>query len=102
VDYRDLRAQAASLMDDGQRLAMDFADHARPGDGSPIQALGALRTGIGSGNWTDDDLLLLVQAIGGFVVVEDAQLTGLRLIFAGGPPVLLRPTVTLMRGLAEA
>lgn len=102
MDYRQLCEQAASLVDDGQRMAMDFAAIASPGDSCSIRALEALKSDIGSGNWTDDDLRFLVQAIRGLMGVEGAQLTGLRDLFAAGPPVLLHPAVTLVRGTAEA
>lgn len=45
---------------------------------------------------------LLTQAAGGYVLMAAEQLAGVGLLYAAGPPVRLFPTVTLLRGVAEA
>jgi len=81
---------------------MAAVDVNRPSQLSPLAALQVLRPNIGCGKWLDNDVVFLFEAVRGLLGVAASQVQGLAQLYLAGPPILLHPSATLVRGTAEA
>jgi hypothetical protein len=89
-------------MEQGLAIARKLVDLDSPEVGSSLHLLAANSTRVGVGTWTSDDLLFLDQALRGLAGVETAQLDGLLQMFGSSAPIHLHPSMTVIRGMAEA
>jgi len=96
------RTDAIGLMLAGVAIGWQVVDLEVPATSSPIYSLAASRKKIGRGDWTDDDFRFLTEALRGFTGVASAQLRGLSSLLRDDGALYLHPSMTLIRGLAEA
>ena len=102
MDYPELRERALPLLGDAWDLGVALVEPIAPANGSPLSLLSAMRSQMGTIAWTDEDIRFPVESVRGLVAIHIAQLDGFRSLIAGGPPLLLHPAMTLIRGAAEA
>lgn len=96
------RSEAVGLILAGLAIGWQVVDREAPATSSPIYSLAASRERIGRGNWTDDDFRFLMEALRGLTGVASAQLRGLSSLLRDDGAFYLHPSMTLIRGLAEA
>lgn len=94
--------EAARLIRLGASIGWKLVDTERPNDAGLLYALATHRKSIGHGKWLDEDFVFIFEALRGFLGVGTAQLSGIGALMKNASEILLHPTITLVRGLAEA
>jgi hypothetical protein len=98
----ELCEEAATLVFEGYQMAFRWVDDASlPAPGSPLHNLHSRIGQLSPGDWPTEVIHWLSETLRARVGVSGSQLYGIGTLFSSGPPILLHPLVTLIRGIAE-
>ena len=102
TEFEEICSTSADLAELGGNLSIQFADNATPQPGSHLAVLKVLQSQRTPNPWRSDDVAFLAEALKGLLGIAGSQLRGMSKLVSEGPPVMMHPLVTAVRGVAEA
>lgn len=94
--------EAIRLIRHGTTIGLSLVDKERPSGEGLLFALARHRQEVGHGKWRDEDFVFQFEALRGLLGVGAAQISGLATLLHTKTGLLLHPSMTLVRSLAEA